>query len=271
MFNQRRSGSYRYQRAILLLAAFALLVPPIGHAANKWYDVTLDVPRPADSYAIHFETDHSVCGPITASLNKEYRIDPNKLDDIPRVSLPTDSHLSADIQIPWTRKFVEQPDGVNFKITSLDVAQITSADLVQRWNFVTVFRRTVEKSFPGVGALSINRIWISGGILPSSISDHTLTAHDVDRRRNGAEILVDITNQRDILEGKNLAVLQNLTEPLPLLLNVVSVKGRLFLLVVDAVQAEFSAPRAPEGTVDLFVLEILSEVNIRAVCWLTGT
>jgi len=232
----------------------------------------MDVPRPANSYAIHFETDHSICGTIATSLNKEYRIDPNKLDDIPRVNLPSDSYLGADIQVPWRRKFVEQPDGPNFKVTSLDVARIANPDLAQKFNFVTIFRRTVETSLPEVGALSINRIWISSGIdLPRSISDHTLTAQNVDRLGKGAEILVDITNKRNIREGKNLAVLQNLTEPLPILLNVALVKGRLLLFVVDAVQAEIAAPRAADGMVDVFVLEILSEVNIRAVCWLTST
>jgi hypothetical protein len=55
-----------------------------------------------------------------------------------------------------------------------------------------------------------------------------------------------------------------------LLLNLASVKGRLFLLVIDAVQAEIAAPRATDGMVDLFVLEILSDRNIRPICWLNS-
>jgi len=238
-----------------------------GHsvdAASRENDATLEVSRPADSYAIHFEADHSVCGPIAASLNKEYRIDPNKLDDIPRVSLPSDSYLGADIQVPWARKLVQQPDGANFKITSLDVAQVT-----WKGNALSLFRRTVEKSLPETGALAINRIWISEGMPPPPLtSDHTLAATDADRLIKGTEILVDVTNQRNIRGRKNLAAGQDLTEPL--LINVASVKGRLLPLVIDAVQAEVAAPRATNPMIDVFVLEILSDHNIRAVCWLNS-
>jgi hypothetical protein len=46
------------------------------------------------------------------------------------------------------------------------------------------------------------------------------------------------------------------------------VRGRLFLLAIDAVQAEIAAPRSIKGNVDVLVLEIRSDINIRAVCWL---
>jgi hypothetical protein len=47
---------------------------------------------------------------------------------------------------------------------------------------------------------------------------------------------------------------------LPLtLLNVI-------VLAVDGIQAEIAAPRSVDGTIDLYVLKLLSENNIRAVC-----
>lgn len=250
-------------------ATLLLLATVTGHSAsasatNKWYDATPDVPRPADFYAIHSETDHSVCGSILISLNKEYRIDPTKLDHVPRVSLPSDSLLSSDIQVPWTRKLVQQPDGENFKLTSLDVAQV-------RWKGrgVSLFRRTVEKSFPETNALAIDRVWMAEGTLPPLTLERTLTADAADRLIKGKEILADVTDIRNIGNGRNLAKSTNLTEPM--LLNFAFVKGRLFLLAVDAVQAEIAAPRSNDGMVDLYVLEVLSDSNLRAVCWLSST
>jgi hypothetical protein len=271
MFNRSRFSSYRNSRAVLWGAvSLATLIFVAGHsvdAASRKKDTTLDVPRPVDSYAIHFEKDHSLCSLIVASLNKEYRIDPNKLDDIPRVSLPSDSYLGADIQVPWTRKLVEQPDGTNFKITSLDVAQVT-----WKGHALSLFRRTVEKSLPETGALAINRIWMSDGALPTLASERTLAVGDVDRLVKGTEILVNVDDVLDIRKVRNLALSgEGRSLAKPLLLNIASVKERLFLLVIDAIQAEIAAPRATDGMIDLFVLEILSDHNIRAVCWLNST
>jgi hypothetical protein len=270
MSNRSQFSSYRNSRVAVWGAAWlATLIFVAGHsvdAANREKDATLDVPRPIDSYAIHFEKDHSVCGLIVASLNKEYRIDPNRLDDIPRVSLPSDSYLGADIQVPWRRKLVEQPDGANFKITSLDVAQVT-----WKGHALSLFRRTLEKTLPETGALAINRIWMSDGALPTFTSERTLAAGDVDRLVKGAEILVNVDDVLDIRKARNLALSgEGRRLAKPLLLNLASVKGRLFLLVIDAVQAEIAAPRATDGMVDLFVLEILSDRNIRPICWLNS-
>jgi len=265
MFSQRQSNSYQYGRAILLLAtAFALLAPSTGRAASKWYDATPDVPRPADFYAIRSESDHSVCGPVLASLNKEYRIDTEKAHDFPRALLEPDSFLSSELDVTWTRKPVQQPDAQSYKITGLDVARVT-----WKGRTVSLFRRTLEKFSVETGALIVNRLWLSSTAPPSLNSDRTLSADDVDRLAKGTEIAVNVTGMRNIREHKNLAARQDLTEPL--LINVASMKGRLFLLVIDAIQAEIAAPRATDGMVDLFVLEIISDHNIRAVCWLNST
>jgi hypothetical protein len=70
----------------------------------------------------------------------------------------------------------------------------------------------------------------------------------------------------------NLAVSKERRKPPePVLLNVVLVKDNLYLLVVDAIEAEIAAPRSNSGTVGLFVLKLVSPRDIRAVCLLRST
>jgi hypothetical protein len=248
----------------------ASLLAEAGHAvaANRQSDGSLEIARSANSYAIHSQTDHSVCGPIAGSLNKEYRIDPNKVDDIPRVSITSDAYLSADIQVPWARKLVEQPDGANFKITSLDLAQV-----MWRGRIVSLFRRTIERPWPETGALAVNQVWISNSALSGLPAESTITSDNARHLVKGRELLVDFDNLHNAGKDRNLALSdRNKAAAYPLLLNVVSVNGRLFLLVLDAVQSEVAAPKSDDGfgTVDVFVLEIFSDTKIRTVCWLTS-
>ena len=49
-------------------------------------------------------------------------------------------------------------------------------------------------------------------------------------------------------------------------MNVITVSDRLYLLAVDGIEAEVSAPKSNDGTIDLYVLRLLSESDIRAVC-----
>lgn len=265
------ASSLRAARAAFWAASLAAsLLAEAGHAvaANSQSDGSLEIARPANSYAVHSEIDHSVCGPIAGSLNKEYRIDPNKVDAIPRVSITSDAYLSADVQVPWARKLVEQPDGANFKITSLDVAKV-----ILKGRVVSLFRRTIERPWPETGALAVNRVWISNSALPDLPAERTITSENALHLVKGRELLVDFDSLHNAGKDRNLALGdRNKAPAYPLLLNVVSVNGRLFLLVLDAVQSEVAAPKADDGfgTVDVFVLEIFSGAKIRTVCWLTS-
>jgi hypothetical protein len=266
------AGSLRSTRAAFWAASLAaFLLAEAGHAvaANRPSDASLEMARSANSYAIHFETDHRVCGPIAGSLNKEYRIDPDKVDDIPRESITSDAYLSADVQVPWVRKLVEQPDGANFKITSLDVAKATLKGRV-----VSLFRRTIERPWQEeVGALSVNRVWIANAALPGLPAEGTITSDNALHLVGGRELLVDFDHLQNAGPNRNLALGERNRAPAyPFLLNVVSVNGRLFLLVLEAVVAEVAAPKAVDGfgTVDVFVLEIVSDAKMRRVCWLTS-
>ena len=113
----------------------------------------------------------------------------------------------------------------------------------------------------------INRLWISTAPLPSFPSDRALTAEDMARIK-GAEILVDVGELSNIEASPNLAVRgKRRALALPLtLLNVISIENNLYVLAVDGIQAEIAAPRSVDGTIGLYVLKLLSENNIRAVC-----
>ena len=83
----------------------------------------------------------------------------------------------------------------------------------------------------------------------------------------GVEIFVNVSNEPRIDKRQNLAVSKGWRRSAePLLLNVVSLKDKLYLLAIDAIQAEIAAPRSNDGTIDLFVLQLVSPSDIRATC-----
>jgi len=177
-----------------------------------------DIRRPSDVYVIEAEMDPSVCRPVLASLNKEYRVSDDKLDENPRVSLESDSLLESGLQVPWTRKLVQQPDAEFCKITSLDVARVNSGGRT-----INLFRRGLEKFSIETGALTINRLWISTGASLSFPSE-LLTAKDVTRIK-GVEILVNISDVTRIDGSTNLTA-RRARQAAPTLLNVVVVNGK---------------------------------------------
>jgi hypothetical protein len=242
----------------------ALATAPGADAQSRLFlEASGDVRRPSDVYVIQSDMDPSVCEPVLASLNKEYRVSDDKLDENPRVSLESDSLLQSSLQVPWTRKLVQQPDAQFYKTSSLDVARVNS-----RGRTINLFRRGLEKFSIETGALTINRLWMSTGAPPSFPSE-LLTAKGVARIK-GAEILVDISDVPRIDGRTNLAA-RRAGQAAPTLLNVVVVNGNLYLLAVDAIQSEISAPKGLSGTIDLYVLRIFSERDIRAVCRFRST
>jgi hypothetical protein len=262
-FDQNWSSLFRPAKTLLCAGLAFNLLPVIGsaNAQSKYLNNSGDVRRVAGFYVIDAEADPSVCRPILLSLNKEYRISGDKLDENPRVSMPSDSLLGSDLQVPWARKLVQQPDANSYKTTSIDVAQIKS-----RGRTLSLFRRGLEKFSIEQGALSINRLWVSTSPAPVFPSGRALTADDV-ARIPGVEIFVNVSNEPRIDKRQNPAVSKGWRRSAePMLLNVVSLEDKLYLLAIDAIQAEIAAPRSNNGTIDLFVLQLVSPSDIRATC-----
>jgi hypothetical protein len=245
-----------------LIGWFAVTLGNSACAESKYLDAFAGGHRPLGFYSIVSETDPSACQAVLLSLNKEYRISDDKLDENPRVSVESDLLLGSDLQVPWTRKLVPQPHAESYGTSSLDFAQVALGG-----RKFSLFRRGLGQFVAEIGAtLTINKLWISAALLPSSSLDRTITREEM-ARIHGAEILVDVTNVRDIYGHPNLAVGKKRRRMAqPALLNVVSVKGNLYLLAVDGIQAEIAAPRSKDGTIDLYVLQLRSESDIRAFC-----
>jgi hypothetical protein len=243
----------------------ALLATATGANAQSrlFLEASGDIRRPSDVYVVESEMDPSVCQPVLASLNEEYRVRDDKLDENPRGSLESDSLLQSGLQVPWTRKLVQEPAAQIYKTSSLDVARVNF-----RGRTINLFRRGLEKFSIETGALTINRLWMATGALPAFPSE-MLTAKEVGRIK-GSEILVDISDVTRIDGRTNLAV-RSARQAAPTLLNVVVLHGDLYLLVVDAIQSEISAPKGLSGTIDLYVLRIFSERVIRTVCHFRST
>jgi hypothetical protein len=262
----KRRELFRFCIALFRGVSVAWLFIALGanaRAESKYQEVFASNVRPPNFYVIASEADTSVCRPLLLSLNKEYRIRDDQLEGNPRVSVVSDILLGSDLQVPWTRKLVQQTDAKFYKTSNLDVAQVTLEGRT-----VSLFRRGLEKFSSELGAtLSINRLWMSATALPSFPSDRSLTLKDVTRIQ-GAEMLVSLAGVRDVEGGANLAARphgRSLAPPLTLL-NVITVSDRLYLLAVDGIEAEVSAPKSNDGTIDLYVLRLLSESDIRAVC-----
>lgn len=217
--------------------------------------------RPADFYAVVAEADPVVCRPILRSLNKEYRIDDSHLDTYPRISVQTDSLLGSDLEVAWSRRLVQEPDAQSYKLQSLDLAQVKFGSQV-----VSLYRRTIEKFSVENGALSINRLWLSRAPLISLPDDRPLTETDVGRFP-GTEISIDVPERLKV--GEHIGPLSPAAQPA--LLNVVSINGGLYLLAVDPVQAELTAPRSVSGAIDLYVVRLSLRKDFRVVCHLRST
>jgi hypothetical protein len=234
-----------------------------AHADSLILEGTGDVRRVENFYTTVQEAEPSVCRPILLSLNKEYRLSDEKLDNNPRVSLTSDSLLESVLQVPWTRKLVQQSDAQSYHVTSLDVAQVS-----YEGRTISLFRRGLENFSVETGALATNKLWVDTAPMLSLPSDRDLTMADA-ARIPGVEVSVDMSNVPRIDKHRNVATSKAPAEPM--LLNVVSIKDNLYLLVIDAIQAEIAAPRSSEGTIDLFVFRFLSSNDLRAVCHLRST
>jgi len=154
---------------------------------------------------------------------------------------------------------VDQPDAQSYKMTSLDIAEIKSGG-----RSVTLFRRGLENFSIEKGALGVDRLWLSETVAPS-VGSARLTTADVAHAVKGKEIQIDAPSG----ERPKVSVVPPDQAAWPgTLLNVVSVKNGLYVLAVDAAQAEIYAPRSASGSVDLYVLRI---PRFRTVCHLRST
>jgi len=248
------------------IACVGILLARSSHASK-----ILDVPsggygRIADFYEAVSEIDPNACQQILISLNREYVIGDDAVDAYPRVSLATDSFLWSDLQIPWMRKLVQNVDTHDPREVDMGGPQALNLTQVKiAGQTLTIFRQDVEKYSEEWGAtLSISRLWISNHSLPSFPSGRYLTQSDL-RLISGSEILLGLPDH--LPRGSkqaNLAVNPKSSRSAkPLLLNALIVNGDLYLLAIDAGEAEVHAPRGGDGTVEVYVLKFHSATDVR--------
>jgi hypothetical protein len=218
--------------------------------------------RPSDLYLLVSDQAPSVCQPILKSLNAAYEIGEANIDRNPRISVDSDLLLKSDLEVPWKRKLVHEPDAESFETSSLDVAQVQL-----QGRPLTLTRHIAKKRVAELGAsLANDTLWMSVNPLPATL-DRGPSPQEL-ARVHAAQIAVDVNDVKSIDAVPNLAVSALRRGPPPplMLLNVISLKQELYILAIDGVQAEIAAPRSNEGTIDLYVLRLLSEKDLRAVC-----
>jgi hypothetical protein len=115
--------------------------------------------------------------------------------------------------------------------------------------------------------LAFSRLWISNQPAPTFPSNRELTQEDL-RLVSGSEILLKLPERLSQSSNQSISVVataaSGTTEPM--LLNALMVGGQLYLLALDAGEAEVHAPRGGAGTVDVYALRFRSEKDVRPIC-----
>jgi hypothetical protein len=243
---------------------------PAGHASK-----ILDTPpggagRIANFYETIAQIDPKACQAILASLNKQWVTDDRKLDGYPRASLTVDAFLWSYLQVPWVRRLVQRSsDEPDFRKSgavgprALNLAQVKIAGRA-----VTIFRRDVVADSESWDAtIAFSRLWISNQSPPKFPSDRELTQDDL-QLVSGSEILLKLPDRLSESRKQSNSVVataaSGTTEPM--LLNALMVGGKLYLLALDAGEAEVHAPRGGAGAVDVYALIFHSETDVRPTC-----
>jgi hypothetical protein len=253
-----------------IVSVAASACTPAGHASRILDAPPGGVGRIANFYETIAQTNPKACQAILASLNKQWLIDDRKLEGYPGASLSVDAFLWSDLQVPWVRRLVPRSsDEPDFRKSgavgprALNLAQVTIAGRT-----ITIFRRDVVADSESWDAtLAFSRLWISNQSPPKFPSDRELTQDDV-QLVTGSEILLKLPDRLSKTSKRSNSVVataaSGTTEPM--LLNALVVSGKLYLLALDAGEAEVHAPRGGAGTVDVYALIFHSETDVRPTC-----
>src|ERR1700735_5174285 len=123
-------------------------MPFSAQAGERLESIYLVGKRPAGLYTAVSQFNPTACQAALDSLNKEFSISDDRLDANPRAAVEADLLLHSDLQLPWTRTLVRQPDAEFYKLGSVDFASGTLAGRP-----IGFYRRTFEIDGDAIGAL----------------------------------------------------------------------------------------------------------------------
>jgi hypothetical protein len=249
----------------LLTAGLLISMLSFARAGERLGEIFVAGKRPAGLYTSVSQLNPAVCQPVMDSLNKEFAISDDRLDDYPRAAVEPDLLLTSDLELPWQRKLVRQPAAEIYKLGRVDFAP---AYLEGR--SVIFYRRTFEIHGKTIGDLAVNSLKISSERLTATSTDQPMEERNL-RMIHGPEILVNIDSLKHGSETANVGTPRDprSLESQQILLNVINVGGAPFILAIDAVDAEIGGPHSG-SQIDLFVLQIHSAANIRMACHFVG-
>jgi hypothetical protein len=249
----------------LLTAGLLVSMLSFARAGERLQEIFVAGKRPAGLYTSVSQFQPTACQPILDSLNKEFAIADDRLDDYPRAAVVPDLLLTSDLELPWQRKLVRQPAAEIYKLGRIDFAP---AYLEGR--SVIFYRRTFEIHGKTIGDLPVNSLKISSERLKATSADQPMEERNL-RMIRGAEVSVNIERLKHGGETANVGTSRDLRSlgTQEVLLNAVNVGGAPFILAIDAVDAEVGGPHSG-SQIDLFVLQIHSAANIRLACHFLG-
>jgi hypothetical protein len=238
------------------------------HAGERLEALDVTGKRPAGLYRSVSQLNPTVCQAVLDSLNKEFSISDDRLEAYPRVAAASDLLLMSDLQLPWSRRLVRQPNAESYKIGSID---FSSVELDRQR--VILYRRSFEISGPAIGDLPVNSLTISRARLPATSADQPIDPR-VLKRVGGQQIFINDqefeTSNRPTKTAASRNRQSEQSRAGPYLLNVVAFGDALYVLAIDAVEAGIAAPRAADGSVNLYVLQLHSATNLQLVCHFVG-
>jgi hypothetical protein len=249
----------------LLTAGLLVSMLSFARAGERLEEIFVTGKRPAGLYTSVSQLNPAVCQPVLDSLNKEFAISDDRLDDYPRAAVVPDLLLTSDLELPWQRKLVRQPAAEIYKLGRVDFAP---AYLEGR--SVIFYRRTFEIHGKTIEDLPVNSLKISSERLKATSTDQPVEERNL-RMIHGGEILVNIERLKHGSETANVGAPRDprSLESQQVLLDIVNVGGAPLILAIDAVDAEIGGPHSG-SQIDLFVLQIHSAANIRLACHFVG-
>jgi hypothetical protein len=249
----------------LLTAGLLVSMLSFSRAGERIESIYMAGERPEGLYTSVSQFKPDVCQPVLDSLNKSFSISNQNRADYPRYTAQPDLFLTSDLQLPWTLRLVSRPDA-----PEVDAERLEFAPANVGGRSVILYRRSFDVAHSTSSTLPVNSLTISNTRLPPTPAGRRLNSQVLKSIR-GNEISLDDEKLQLTNSAVNVAMPRGRRSVNSyFLLNAVAVAGETFVLAINAAEADESAPREIDGSVNLYVLQLHSAANIRLVCHFVG-
>lgn len=205
--------------------------------------------HPANFYKLVEQVDSTVCPDVLKSLNKRNALH-GEDSTLENPNLYGDALLRSDLEVPWKKrilKFDVIKEGLSY--VRVPLASAGKPVSIFRWEF------TDSRG-------SQSELAIYDGALPE-LSDEHSDPTALLQKVLGEKAKNEVKLHKEALWDRGLSTTE------PFLLNVISLRGRVFVLATGAFEVTHRMERG-RGKIHLFVLELHSREDLPLVCEFRG-